>query len=125
MTQAETHIVYQNDNELLVALFGEIKLETLESFRPRLVELLDRECETIYIDLQGVTRLDSAGLGMLVGINMTARNRKKHLRLLSPVKDVRDLFHLSKINIIIKILEGSLAAEIRDALCSEDYIVED
>jgi anti-sigma B factor antagonist len=55
---------------------GEVDLSTLPSFRDQLLRLVDDNVGcTVLVDVDGVTALDDAGLGMVLGAAGRARQR--------------------------------------------------
>src|SRR5438552_10986438 len=58
--------------------------------RERVVNMLPGT-PNIVVNLEGVDHIDSDGLGMLVGLLVSARNRSGELKLASPRKRVADL----------------------------------
>lgn len=61
---------------------GEVDLSTLPLFRDQLMKLVDDHFgHTVHVDLDGVTALDDAGLGMLLGAAGRARQREGDLQL--------------------------------------------
>ena len=59
---------------VIAAVTGEIDISTVAGLRERLLELADHGA-TLIVDLNRVTFIDSAGLGVLVG---TARRAAEH-----------------------------------------------
>lgn len=60
----------------------------------------------IDIDLSSTTFLDSCGLGALVALHKTARNRQGHLRLLNPQPSVQQLLQLTRLDQIFSIVKA-------------------
>ena len=52
----------------------------------------------VVINLSGVEHIDSEGLGMLVGLFISARNRGGELKLVSPNKHVHDALHRTSLD---------------------------
>jgi anti-sigma B factor antagonist len=55
----------------------------------------------IVLDLSGVRYVDSGGLGILVGLSVSARNRGGELKLVNPSQRVSDLLQRTKLTTII------------------------
>lgn len=53
---------------------------------------------TILVDLAGVTMMDSAGIGTLVGLSYSARNAGARLILVRPTARIRALFQLTRLD---------------------------
>jgi len=61
----------------------------------------------IVVNLKGVDYIDSGGLGMLVGLLVSARNRAGELKLASPGKRVRDLLRRTNLDTIFGVYENN------------------
>jgi len=57
----------------------------------------------IVVNLEGVDHIDSDGLGMLVGLIVSARNRSGVLQLASPRKRVTDLLRRTHLDTIFRV----------------------
>lgn len=57
----------------------------------------------IVVNLEGVDHIDSDGLGMLVGLLVSARNGSGDLKLASPRKRVTDLLRRTNLDTIFRV----------------------
>jgi anti-sigma B factor antagonist len=57
----------------------------------------------IVVNLEGVDYVDSEGLGMLVGLLVSARNRGGELNLASPCKRVNDVLRRTHLDTIFRV----------------------
>jgi anti-sigma B factor antagonist len=57
----------------------------------------------IVLNLSGVHYVDSGGLGILVGLSVSARNRGGELKLVNPSQRVSDLLRRTKVATIIEV----------------------
>jgi len=57
----------------------------------------------IVVNLTGVNYIDSGGLGILVGLSVSARNRGGELKLVSPSKRVNDLLQRTNLDTILRV----------------------
>src|SRR5213080_4169379 len=57
----------------------------------------------IVVNLNGVNYIDSGGLGILVGLSVSARNRGGELKLVSPSKRVNDLLQRTNLDTILRV----------------------
>ena len=67
----------------------------------------------IVVNLSGVDYIDSGGLGILVGLLVSARSRGGELKLVSPRKRVKDLLRRTNLDTIFGVYEnndGAVAA---------------
>ena len=62
------------------------------------------------LNLAGVDYIDSSGLGQLVSIWTSIRNKKGHLTLLNPSKRVERLFEISRLHTVFEIFAEEPAA---------------
>jgi anti-sigma B factor antagonist len=59
----------------------------------------------VVLDMTDVTRMDSAGIGMLVGKYMTVKNRGGTLRLLHLTERTSRLLHVTRLETVFEIFE--------------------
>ena len=64
----------------------------------------------VVLDMTDVTRMDSAGIGMLVGKYMTVKNRGGMLRLLHLTDRTSRLLHVTRLETVFEIFEQEDAA---------------
>ena len=60
----------------------------------------------VVLDMTDVTRMDSAGIGMLVGKYMTVKNRGGMLRLLHLTDRTSRLLHVTRLETVFEIFEN-------------------
>jgi anti-sigma B factor antagonist len=76
------------------------------ALRERVGNML-RATPKIVIDLNGVDYIDSGGLGILVGLLVSARNRGGELKLVSPRKRVKDVLRRTNLDTIFGVYENN------------------
>jgi anti-anti-sigma factor len=59
----------------------------------------------IVVDLEGMDHIDSEGLGMLVGLLISSRNRAGELKLACPGTLVKDLLRRTNLDTIFRVYE--------------------
>ena len=64
----------------------------------------------VVLDMTDVTRMDSAGIGMLVGKYMTVKNRGGMLRLLHLTDRTSRLLHVTRLETVFEIFDDETAA---------------
>jgi len=111
---------YRQGHELLVILRGRLVLKHTQEAKARLTSLFLPQVDTIYLYLGDMTFLDSAGLGVLVGLKMSANKNRARLMFLSPQQRVEDIFKVSKLDTIFEIRTGSEAELIKASLQKEE-----
>jgi anti-sigma B factor antagonist len=70
----------------ILALSGEVDLDTVELLREAVTTAIRADCHDLVVDLNDVTYIDSAGLGVLVGTHkrLTADQRSLTVRCSEP-----------------------------------------
>jgi anti-sigma B factor antagonist len=87
----------------IVDLSGLLRLgESSLVLRLAIQELIDKRRSKIVLNFQGVTEIDSAGIGELVAAYTTVKSKDGRLKLLSPPKKVCDMLKLTQ---LLKVLE--------------------
>jgi anti-anti-sigma factor len=90
------------DGSALVRCSGRLTLETAPRLKDEIKRLLP-ESRIITLDLTDLGYLDSAGLGALVGLYVSARKGDCQLRLINLNQRVKDLLGLARLT---EIFEG-------------------
>ncbi len=85
---------------ILVFVAGPIDASTLTEVSAVLTEA-QRDGRTLYVDLSGVTFIDSRGLGALLAANERAREGAAALRIHAPSDAVRRLLTISGVTAVI------------------------
>jgi anti-sigma B factor antagonist len=57
----------------------------------------------IVVNLEKIDHIDSGGLGILVGLFISARNRGGELKLVSPNKHVKDVLQRTNLHTVFKV----------------------
>jgi len=73
-------------------------------------DLMKAGHKKVLLNLAGITYADSSGLGQLAGALATGRTRGLELKLLSPVKQVRDLLRVTHLESVFNIQDDEAAA---------------
>lgn len=96
----------------LVSLSGEIDVGSVGRLRPALRDLVVDGSANLLLDLSGVAFMDSAGLGVLVGIQKQVRIFRGSLTVVAPSRSVRRIFELTSLDKVFRscdTLEEALA----------------
>lgn len=105
---------FSHAGDLLVVLNGRIVLEDCEVLRRTIIPRIPKGQGTTFVDLEGVEFIDSAGLGLLVGLKMTAKKNGSQVVLVKPSKVVSEILYISKLDGIFEFAAGEKATELRD-----------
>lgn len=103
---------------VILDMFGRLWILDLP-LRERMTVLLEEGNRFFVLNLAGVDYIDSSGLGQLVAIWTSVRNRSGHLTLFNPTKRVRKLFEITKLNTVFEIFENENDAVQRARRSSE------
>jgi len=95
-------------------------MDNSQNIRDRLQLLLELASGKFYLHIGNVTELDSAGLGVLVGLHMTARKRKVDFVLVAPTAGQMRLLETTRLTSILSILSGLEAETLRQRLARPD-----
>jgi len=91
----------------IIELHGRLVLEDNEiPLRDHVNQLVAEGRVKIILDMKDVTRLDSAGIGMLVSKYLTAGRRGGGLKLLRPTAHSRYLLEVTKLSTVFQIFES-------------------
>lgn len=95
----------------ILELDGRLVLEEGEiPLRDSVDQLVAEGRNRIVLDLRRVTRLDSAGIGMLVCKYMTALRRGGALKLLHPTLKAEELLHITRLSTVFEVFESEADA---------------
>ena len=98
-------------NVTILDLNGKITLgENTGILRDELRSLLAQGKKQIVLNMAGVTYVDSAGLGELVGAYTTATNQGGSVKLLNLQGKMKDLMQITKLHTIFPSFESEQAA---------------
>ena len=98
---ALTAKVRRLNNVAVVDLSGKITLgENTGILRDELRSLMSQGTKNILLNMQGVSYVDSAGLGELVGAYTTATNQGGSVKLLHLQGKMKDLMQITKLHTI-------------------------
>src|SRR5215471_16710888 len=69
-------------------------------------DLLGQGKQHFVLNLGGVVYIDSSGLGQLIAIWTSIRNRGGHMALLNPTKRVQRLLEITRLTTVFEILQN-------------------
>jgi anti-sigma B factor antagonist len=101
--------LYQSADKLLVVLTGRVVLDECDRLKAAVVPRIAPGVAQVVLDLSGVDFIDSAGLGVLVGMKVSANKARSRLVLAKPSKGVSDILLVSKLDSIFEIMSGAEA----------------
>jgi len=92
------------DDVVVLGLVGRLWILDLP-LRDRINELLRDGHRRFVLNIAGVDYCDSSGLGQMISIWTSIRNKNGHMTILNPAKRVQRLFEITKLNAIFEIFE--------------------
>jgi anti-sigma B factor antagonist len=98
------HSVRESHNGLVVALVGDVDLETSPEARRVLLEGVGRKLAVV-VDLSGVDYMDSSGVASLVEALQTAKRNGTPFSLAAPQPKVRRILELARLDKVFRILD--------------------
>jgi anti-sigma B factor antagonist len=75
----------------------------LEQLRPRLDQLVAEKKVNVVLNMHGVSVIDSAGVGELVGCFSTLKRSGGSMKILNPSPFVQDILRITKLPTIIEV----------------------
>lgn len=116
--------LFQNKDRMLVQLSGRVVLDECDQLKSAIVPRIEPGIKYVGLDLGGVDFIDSAGLGVLVGMKVSSKKTGATLALINPSRGVSDILIVSKLDSIFDILTGSDGAAIIEELARDDFHVD-
>jgi anti-sigma B factor antagonist len=96
--------VEKTDEALIFHAEGEIEIETSSNFKSFIREQLQSEkFDTVIVDLEKVTYIDSSGLGAIIAIAKDCRINASKLKLINVPDIVFHVLKLTRLDMIIDI----------------------
>jgi anti-anti-sigma factor len=107
---------YKLKDELFVKCIGWLRLHNCEDAKCQIQALTVSSVGKVYLHLGELNEVDSAGLGVIVGLHMTARKNKIDFTILSPTAGQMRLLETTRLKSILKIVSGVESETIRNRL---------
>lgn len=117
--------IYSSKDKLLVQLAGRVVLDECDRLKSAVVPRIAPGIGQVVLDLGKVDFIDSAGLGALVGMKVSANKNRARLTLAGPSKSVSDILLVSKLDSIFEILNGADAQALVSSLAKPEYLAKD
>jgi anti-anti-sigma factor len=93
--------VYESEGTLVVACHGSLTFENSPLLKQEVRGKIPHH-KKIMLDLKEVPRMDSSGLGAVVGLYVSARTRGCKLELVNANQAVRDLFSMTNLLLLFE-----------------------
>ncbi|HYE73260.1 MAG TPA: STAS domain-containing protein [Blastocatellia bacterium] len=99
------------DDVTILDLIGKITIgDGSLQMRDAVNRLLDANQKKIILNLEGVTYVDSSGIGELVSRHTTTKNQGGKLKLLKLPKKIKDLLMITRLLTVFEIYEDETTA---------------
>jgi len=99
------------ENVAIIDLAGRVTMgEAAGTLRDTIKDLVSKDSKNILLNLDGVSYIDSSGLGELVGAFATVSNRGGRLKLLGLQPRVQDLMQITKLYSVFEVFTDEAAA---------------
>lgn len=93
----EIDIIINNDSATLT-LKGDIVSEVCPQIREKVMDLVKNNILNLSLDFKDTPFIDSAGLGMLIGIKSTLNSKKGHLKIRNINARIKDIFTITRMD---------------------------
>ena len=95
----------------VLQLIGRLELETGDLIlRDTINHLVEEGQVKLVLDMKDVTRLDSAGIGMLVSKYLTVRRAGGTIKLLHPTERTDHLMDITKLTTVFQVFDDEVSA---------------
>ena len=95
----------------VLQLIGRLELETGDLIlRDTINHLVEEGQVKLVLDMKDVTRLDSAGIGMLVSKYLTVRRAGGTIKLLHPTERTDHLMDITKLTTVFQVFDDEASA---------------
>jgi anti-anti-sigma factor len=108
-TPTLTLVTEKTATEVIVRCSGKISMENADQLRDTARKLI-AESQRVVLDFSDVSYLDSSGLGMIVGVYISAKKARCQLKLINLSPRVKEIFTLTRLDEALAGHEGYLGA---------------
>ena len=109
--QFRAEVVELGDGLGVVALAGEVDIDTAPQFKQAVRAAIDGGASSLIVDMAAVTFIDSTALGVLVSGVRQVRERDGALAVVSVEENINRIFELTGLNRILAICATREAAD--------------
>ncbi len=95
-TSSLTFVTEETPNEATIRCSGKITMENTDELRDAARKLI-AESKRLMLDFSDVSYLDSSGLGMIVGLYVSAKRAKCQLKVINLSPRVKEIFTLTRL----------------------------
>lgn len=114
--------IFRKNEKMLVQLVGRVVLDECDRLKGAVVPRIATDIKQVNLDLSRVDFIDSAGLGVLVGMKVSSNKSRANLTLVAPSKGVSDILMVSKLDSIFEIKTGREAEVVLAELARNEFL---
>jgi anti-sigma B factor antagonist len=85
----------------LVILAGEIDISNADQLKRELVTAYEKHPTDMDVDIEGLSYIDSTGLGIIISLNGKMQENKKKIMLLHPRDNVKKLLKIMRFDKVL------------------------
>lgn len=98
---------YQFTQQINVAISGDLSFTDTSDWNQMIDELLEVDCTHVTLDLRGLTRIDSSGIGLMMVLRDRAKSRDFELVVVKPTdKNVMSILQLANLGALFELVDG-------------------
>lgn len=95
----QLEVLPQNERHLVIMVEGQIRQETMESFKSHLTEIIDQEDpRQITLEFSKVDFIDSRGLAVIYELFRLSKSKKCIFEIINSNADIVNLFLLTRLH---------------------------
>ena len=95
----ESSVVYSLQGKLLGGPEAQVLMEEMQ-------HLLDQDEKHILINLSGIDRMNSSGLGILISVFTSFKNNGGSIKLIAARENIKKLFEITKLSRIFELYDS-------------------
>ena len=81
-----------------------------EPLKGKVKDLMQQGATHVMLNMTEVTYVDSAGLGALVGVSLSARHQGREITLVNPSKRLLELLSMARLQHVVKVCDSEAQA---------------
>jgi anti-sigma B factor antagonist len=93
----------QDDTMCVLTLEGEVDVYTAPALKEKLVANIEKGCSNVVVNMEGVSFIDSSGLGVLVSALRRSRERGGSVRILCTRDNILKIFRITGLDKVFPI----------------------
>lgn len=94
--------IHETDKTITIEVSGEIEITTIREFKEKVFEVGRRGEKGVIIDFNGVTYLDSSGIGILLTLYKMQKAKNLDVHMINCSDNIMKILDLSSLREIIK-----------------------